>query len=65
VGVSADWSPLRVAGVGLLARVWQHELDHLDGLTLAERMSATELVANTRALKRLRRAGRPRWRAER
>jgi peptide deformylase len=56
VGVSADWSPLRAAGGGLLARVWQHELDHLDGLTLAERMSAADLVANSRALKRLRRA---------
>ena len=58
VGASADWSPLRMAGGGLLARVWQHELDHLDGLTLAERMSATELVTNSRALKRLRRAAR-------
>jgi peptide deformylase len=59
VGVSADWNPMRAAGAGLLARVWQHELDHLDGLTLAERMSATDLVTNSRALKRLRRARRP------
>ena len=57
VGVSAeDWSPLRVTAGGLLARVWQHELDHLGGLTLAERMSALDLVANSRALKRLRAA---------
>jgi len=60
-GVSADWCPLRVAGCGLLARVWQHELDHLDGLTLAERMSATDLVTNSRALKRLKRLSNSRW----
>jgi len=38
---------------GLLARVWQHECDHLDGLTLVQRMSATEKIGNRAALRSL------------
>lgn len=38
---------------GLLARVWQHECDHLDGLTLVQRMSAADKIENKAALRSL------------
>lgn len=38
---------------GLLARVWQHECDHLDGLTLVQRMSAVDKIKNKAALRSL------------
>jgi len=55
VGLTASGEPLRLRGSGLLARVWQHELDHLNGLTLAERMTETETggMMSRRAIKRL------------
>ncbi len=37
----------------LLARVWQHETDHLDGKLIVDNMSATDEIANRRALKQL------------
>jgi peptide deformylase len=39
---------------GILARIVQHELDHLDGVLLVDRMSPAERKAHQRALKRLR-----------
>lgn len=30
---------IRMHGAGLLARVWQHEIDHLDGITFPERIA--------------------------
>lgn len=56
IGLTASGDPLHLRATGLLARVWQHEFDHLNGLTLAERMSDAEGIANRRALKRLRSA---------
>ena len=38
---------------GLVARVWQHEADHLDGRLITDNMSATDEIANRRALKQL------------
>ena len=43
----------RVEGEGLAARVWQHETDHLDGRLIIDNMSATDEIANRRALKQL------------
>ncbi len=40
-------------GEGLLARIFQHETDHINGLTVADRMSAVGRLANRRALKEL------------
>lgn len=42
---------------GLLARAIQHELDHLAGVLLVDRMSAVKRVAVSGRLKRLRRTG--------
>jgi len=38
----------------LLARVWQHEMDHLNGVLIIDRMSTMDRLANRRALKALR-----------
>lgn len=42
-----------VEGVDLRARVWQHEMDHLDGKLIIDNMSETDAIANRRALKEL------------
>lgn len=40
----------------LLARVWQHENDHLDGVLIIDRMSPMERIKNRRQLKSLKKA---------
>ncbi len=52
VTLSGEAMPVRRAA-GLLARVWQHECDHLDGLTLVHRMSAADKIGNRAALRSL------------
>lgn len=42
-----------VTGDDLIARIWQHESDHLDGTLIIDRMSSAEEIANRRALKQL------------
>lgn len=49
--------PQCVEGAGLLARALQHEIDHLDGVLLVDKMSAVQKVANAGKLKRMK-AGR-------
>ena len=39
---------------GLLARALQHENDHLEGMTIADRMSSATKIAHRRQLKKLR-----------
>lgn len=43
----------------LLARVWQHEYDHLDGRLIIHRFGQMAKLANRRVLKELERAGTP------
>jgi len=38
---------------GLLARIWQHEYDHLEGVLIIDKMSAMDRMANRRAIKEL------------
>ena len=45
--------PYAVASEGLLARIWQHECDHLAGRLIIDRMSETDEIANRRAIKQL------------
>jgi len=40
---------------GLLARCWQHEYDHLDGVLILDRMTAGARLKNRRAVKELER----------
>jgi peptide deformylase len=51
---TAEGETFRLTGEGLLARVWQHENDHLDGRLIVDNMSTTDEIANRRALKQLR-----------
>ena len=44
---------IELVGEGLRARVFQHEMDHLDGTLLVDRMSPVARLANRRALKDL------------
>ncbi len=41
-GVDLDGAPIRIEAEGLLARVLQHEIDHLDGVLILERCSAED-----------------------
>jgi peptide deformylase len=52
--VGTDGRPFRKTGEGLVARIWQHEADHLDGRVIADGMSTTDEIKNRRALKQLR-----------
>ncbi len=45
--------PVEKDGSGLLVRVWQHESDHLDGRMIIDNMSASDEIANRRAIKQL------------
>lgn len=38
---------------GLLARIWQHETDHLDGKLIIDRMDATDRIANRKKVAQL------------
>jgi len=42
-------------GTGLLARCWQHEMDHLDGVLIIDRMSQMSRLKNRSAIKDLER----------
>lgn len=44
----------RRSATNLLARVWQHENDHLDGRLIIDNMSTADEIANRRVLKQLR-----------
>lgn len=48
-----DERPFTRAGSGLLARVWQHEFDHLEGTLILDRMTPIDRIATRRAVKDL------------
>ena len=57
-----DGRPIEEAANGFVARVWQHEFDHLNGTLLTDRMGAVARMAARRTLKELEeryRAGHP------
>jgi len=45
--------PFQLTGTEIRARVWQHEMDHLDGRLIIDNMSSIDEIANRRALKQL------------
>ncbi len=51
--VGLDGRSFQQTGEGLLARVFQHEMDHLDGTLIFDRMSAVARLANRRTLRDL------------
>lgn len=48
-----DGHPFTVRGSGLLARCWQHEADHLDGVLIIDRMTPISRMKNKSALRDL------------
>jgi len=50
-----DGRERRFEAEGLAARVWQHEIDHLDGVLIVDRMSPVRRLAAARVLKGLER----------
>jgi peptide deformylase len=40
-------------GEDLLARIWQHETDHLDGRLIIDKMSTSDEISNRRAIRQL------------
>jgi len=52
-GLDLKGKPLTLRGQGLLARVFQHELDHLDGVVFVERMTMVQRLLLKRPLAEL------------
>lgn len=45
-----QWNPIHEEASGLLARVWQHEVDHLDGIVITDRTVPAALLVNRQHL---------------
>lgn len=52
VGIDLDGNPVTMDAEGLLARVLQHEIDHLDGTTILDHASALKRNLYRRRLKK-------------
>lgn len=48
-----DGRQFTITAGGLLARCWQHEIDHLDGVLIIDRMSAIDRLASRKSLRAL------------
>jgi peptide deformylase len=53
--VDAAGQPVEHTGEDLIARIWQHEMDHLEGRLIIDRMNGTEKIANKKMLSDLER----------
>lgn len=51
-----DWKDVTLRTGGWLARVTQHEMDHIDGITLLEHMSSLKRDMSLRKLKKLKKS---------
>ncbi len=56
-GLDRDGTPVRLEGEGLRARLFQHELDHLDGSLFVDRLYGLGRDLIVRRVRRLQRAG--------
>lgn len=56
-GLNRDGKPQRVEGEGLLARIFQHEIDHLDGSLFVNHLRGIKREAIVRRIRKLRRSG--------
>ena len=52
-----QWSEQQTEGVGLLARAFQHEMDHLDGALFVDRLRGLKRDIIVRKIRKLTRAG--------
>jgi len=48
-----DAKPFTLISEKLAARIWQHEIDHLNGILILDRMSPIDKIANRQAIKEL------------
>lgn len=51
--INCDGESFQITGTDLEARIWQHEMDHLDGRLIIDNMSPADEIANRRAIKQL------------
>ena len=56
-GRDREGSPLQLEGAGLLARAFQHEIDHLDGIVFIDRLRGIKRDVIVRKIHKLRRSG--------
>ena len=56
-GLDREGSPLRVEGEGLLARVLEHEMDHLAGNLFVDRLHGIRRDLIVRRVRKLQRTG--------
>jgi peptide deformylase len=56
-GLDRRGQPQQLTGEGLLARVFQHEIDHLDGTLFVDRLRGIKRDLIVRRIQKLRRAG--------
>ena len=56
-GMDRDGTPREVEGEGLLARVFQHEIDHLDGSLFLDHLRGLRRDMILRKIKKLKRSG--------
>ena len=52
-----DGQSMTVTATGLMARIWQHEHDHLNGVLIIDKMTPMDRIANRKLLKELEAAG--------
>ena len=52
-----DGRSMTVVATGLMARIWQHEIDHLNGVLIIDKMMPIDRIANRRLLKELEATG--------
>ena len=56
-GLDRQGEPQRIEGTGLLARAFQHEMDHLDGILFVDRLRGLKRDLIVRRIQKLTRAG--------
>src|SRR5437762_4814278 len=56
-GFDREWQPRTVEATGLLARAFQHEMDHLDGTVFVDRLRGIKRDLIVRKIRKLTRAG--------
>jgi len=48
-----EGEPVSMAAEGFLAKVWQHEFDHLEGVLIIDRMGPRDRITNRRSIRDL------------
>jgi peptide deformylase len=64
-GQDLDGNPISLGGEDLLARIFQHEADHVNGILFVDRLSEDERRQAMAAIRDRELAGRSRWRRRR